>query len=207
MTAMRLEIDAIRAPLESPGCSLQLGGLLLAGVHQLEVPGATEDGTFPNRTGIGSDQSLLHWHSSLYGGSYGVLFDDLETQPLGKISSIKVYHGDTHFGIPLVTGIVVTYEKCVIKHGSSHANSSTFVIPDDEWLVGIEGGCGGALDRVEFILSSGSRSGVFGGVGGGPFSEHKAGSIITAFFGRQDRDTNFLLGLGVHFGVAPSPIA
>ena len=53
--------------------------------------------------------------------------------------------------------------------GSGGTVRPPFVLRDDETIAAIEGGSGDALDRIQFVTSSGRQSPPFGGAGGAPF--------------------------------------
>lgn len=118
------------------------------------------------------------------GGTGGNPFDDLSDNGglLGKITGITVRAGTS------VDKIEVQYQNGPkLPHGGDGGTATDFAINDDEWLTEIRGRAGTGLDAVQFVLSSGRMSPVYGGTGGSWFQLKKSGCVISAFFGRAGR--------------------
>jgi hypothetical protein len=135
-----------------------------------------------------------------HGGTGGDAFDDLSDSGtlLGKIASITVRSGS------LVDSITVQYgDKPGKARGGSGGREDTFNLDDNEWLTELRGRSGSELDQVQFVLSSGRISPVYGGNGGQAFTERRYNSVIKAFFGRSG---SLVDQLGVYFEDA-KPVA
>jgi hypothetical protein len=100
----------------------------------------------------------------------------------------------------MINSIEVDYGTgSVPPHGGNRGNPDTFSLADDEWLTEIRGQCGSKLDHIQFFLSSGRVSAIYGGNGGRPFRETTDNSIIKAFYGRSG---SLVDQIGVYFANA-----
>jgi hypothetical protein len=99
-------------------------------------------------------------------------------QPLLHADPLRLSVG-VRWGAVAVTagGVLVDNVAFVMSDGTVcgfGGNGGTlhppFVLRDDETIVAVEGAAGDALDRIQFVTSSGRQSPPFGGQGGTQFS-------------------------------------
>lgn len=143
-------------------------------------------GEFIDQIGFGYGKQLERLtdtvsRSLAVGGNGGNPFDDLSDNGalLGKIASITVRHGTA------IDNITVQYKEGPrLAHGGGGGNAAEFVLEDNEWLTEIRGRSGTSLDAVQFVLSSGRMSPIYGGTSGTPFQFRKNGCAIVSLFGR-----------------------
>lgn len=118
-----------------------------------------------------------------HGGDGGSAFDDLSAAGnlLGKITSITIHHGT------YVDGIAVSYDgqPGSNAHGGYGGTEDKFDLGPHEWVTEVHGRSATYLDQVQFYLSSGRVSPVYGGNGGNAFVERRRNSVVKAIFGRS----------------------